>query len=143
MAANSRFAVAVHVVTYLAHQRAMAGTPPLPSGVIATSVDTHPVVIRRVLSALARAGIVESRNGKGGGARLARKPEKITLLDIYRSTEDCELFAARPSRAKSSSRRCAVACRMESLLDPVFDTAQKAAEASLGKITIAQLLKKM
>src|SRR5262245_47633826 len=135
MAANNRFAVAVHVVTYLAHEHDR--DQPLSSAEIAESVDTHPVVIRRVLGALARAGIVKSTPGKRGGARLARNPARITLLDIYRSTEECGLFAAR----RMPSGRCEIACRMESLLDPVFDATQKAAEAALKKITVARLLK--
>src|SRR3712207_248133 len=67
MAASSRFAVAVHILTLLAD----AGGEPVTSEYIAASVNTNPSLIRRLLSALARAGLTTSQLGTGGGALLA------------------------------------------------------------------------
>ncbi|HEX8852924.1 MAG TPA: Rrf2 family transcriptional regulator, partial [Pyrinomonadaceae bacterium] len=81
MSANSRFAVAVHALTLLA----WAGEEPVKSEYLACSVNTNPVVIRRILCALARAGLVTSQTGASGGSRLARPAAEITLREVYRA----------------------------------------------------------
>jgi len=60
---NCRFTVAIHVLCLLAalHPK------PVTSEFIAGSVNTNPVVIRRILAALRRAGLVKSQPGVSGG----------------------------------------------------------------------------
>src|SRR3954468_22554875 len=83
MTGNSRFAVSLHILTYLAYR---AGVP-VPSAEIAASVDTNPVVIRRLLSALVKARLVSAQKGATGGFSLMLAPAKISLLEIYRAAE--------------------------------------------------------
>ena len=40
--------------------------------------------LRVLLQKLIKGGLLESREGKGGGVRLARRPEKITVLELMR-----------------------------------------------------------
>ena len=68
MAANSQFAVAIHVLTILAK----GGDERVKSDYIAGSVNTNPVVIRRLLSNLQEANIVVSQVGAAGGTSLAK-----------------------------------------------------------------------
>ena len=75
---SSRVAVAVHVLAYMAWKRSEAVT----SERIAASVNTNPVVVRRIVGALRNAGMVTVQPGVGGGATLAREPHDITLLDV-------------------------------------------------------------
>ena len=75
---SSRVAVAVHVLAYLAWKRHEAAT----SERIAASVNTNPVVVRRIVGALRNAGMVTVQPGVGGGAQLARTPRDITLLEV-------------------------------------------------------------
>ena len=84
MAANSRFGVAVHVLALLA----LSADERRSSREIADSVATNPVVIRRLLAQLARAGLVESAHGAKGGFRLARPAAKVTLHDVHRAVEE-------------------------------------------------------
>ena len=72
MAANSKFAVAVHALAVIAHHDEQRHT----SRAIAGSISTNPVVIRRLLSQLAKAGIVESTHGAKGGFTLAKPAAK-------------------------------------------------------------------
>jgi DNA-binding IscR family transcriptional regulator len=83
MSTNSRFAVAVHVLSLMA----WSGEEPLKSEQVAESVNTNPVVIRRMLLDLAQAGLVVSQTGSMGGSRLATDPAKTTLLDVYQALE--------------------------------------------------------
>ena len=60
----------------------------------AGSVGSSPVYLRRVLGALRRAGLVESRPGVHGGWLLARAPERITLGDAWRAVQGDEPILA-------------------------------------------------
>src|SRR5579885_1925959 len=88
MMSNSRFTVACHILTLLAQNPA----EPMTSEYIAASVNTNPVVIRRVLGTLRSAHLVMSQGGNGGGWRLASAPAAVTLRDVYRAVEDEPLF---------------------------------------------------
>jgi Rrf2 family protein len=125
--------VAVHVLAYMAWKRSEAVT----SERIAASVNTNPVVVRRIVGALRNAGMVTVQPGVGGGATLAREPDEITLLDVYRAVEDGEeLFSLHPSEP---SRSCNVGGNIRDVLRPIFCTAHRAMESVLGQVTIADV----
>src|SRR5271169_2324333 len=87
---SSKLSVGIHILTIFA----LKPGEPLTSEFISCSVNTNPVVIRRLLGTLREAGLVESRTGVGGGWSLLREPEQITLLDILRAVEpQNEIFA--------------------------------------------------
>jgi Rrf2 family protein len=44
-------------------------------------------LLARVMAKLSRAGLVESSEGRGGGSRLARPPEEVTLRDAVEAVE--------------------------------------------------------
>jgi Rrf2 family protein len=136
MATNTRFAVAVHVLTVLA----WTGDEPVKSDGLATSVNTNPVVIRRIICALGRAGLVTSQSGAGGGSRLARSPGQITLLEVHRAIEGGGIFSL---HRQPPSMSCPVGMHIETVLEDVFGEAHAAVERVLAKITIEQVLQKV
>src|SRR3954468_6690239 len=91
MTRNSRFPVSVHILAYLAYR----GKTAVPSAEIASSVDTNPVVIRRLLGALLKARLVTAQKGATGGFALAKAPEKISLRDIYRAVDPAPDYGLR------------------------------------------------
>lgn len=42
----------------------------------------------KLLQSLSRQGLVKSQKGLGGGFRLAKRPEKISLFDVVQAIED-------------------------------------------------------
>jgi DNA-binding IscR family transcriptional regulator len=58
------------------------------SEMIAESVNTNPVVIRRILSKLKEANLVISKSGPHGGSVIAKHPSKIKLSKIYEAVDD-------------------------------------------------------
>jgi Rrf2 family protein len=136
MAASCRFAFAVHVLAVLAHHREAAAS----SDLLARSVNTNAVVIRRILAELRRAGLVETRPGAGGGARLAEPPEAISLDAVYRALACGPSFAPHP---RQPNHRCPVGRGIESVLNEVFSTAQGAFEAALSQRTLADVLEEV
>lgn len=133
MAVNSRFPVGVHVVTLLAHD----APSPCTSEYVAGSVNTNPVVVRRLLGRLADAGLTESRMGPGGGWTLRRSPEQITLLDVYRATADTGLVAGVPS---PPNPQCPVGRSIQPVLTERISVAERRFHDELAATSIADLL---
>lgn len=138
MSANSRFAVATHLLAGIAFaERRGSSGGPVSSETLAESVNTSAIVVRRILGSLREAGIVQCHAGRHGGASLARPPEQITLLDVYLAVDDPSVFAFSRNEPNAA---CPVGCRMNKLLAPVFDGVQKAIEVELGRIRLSDLL---
>ncbi len=133
MATNSRFAVAVHILSLMAWSE----DEPLKSEQVAESVNTNPVVIRRVLCELAQHKLVVSQTGSTGGSRLARKAEDITLLDVYRAIECPGLFSL---HKQHPNQRCPVGVSIEMVLGEVREELDLAVEKVLFGITIKDVL---
>jgi Rrf2 family protein len=125
--------MAVHVLAVLAYKEGDRVT----SDALAGSVNTNPVVIRRLLLSLQRAKLVETRKGAGSGSRLSRSPGRINLGEIYRAVEDSESFAS-PSRRPSAA--CPVGHCIRGTLAVIFASAQAALEQNLEKTSLATVV---
>lgn len=137
MASSCRFAFAVHVLAVLALKRESGG---VCSDLLARSVNTNPVVIRRLLTRLRHAGLVTIQKGSCGGATLCGQPEKIPLDTIYRAIEPRAAFGHHPHEP---NQRCPVGAGIERVLDEVFASAQAALESALAARTLADVLAAM
>ena len=78
---DRHFTISMHILTLLAKKLDQW----LPSAYIAGSLNLNPVIIRTALSKLQKQGFIETKEGKNGGSRLVRSPEKILLSEIYLS----------------------------------------------------------
>ena len=133
---NSRFAVAVHILTLIATRDG----EPVASDYIAASVNTNASLIRRLLSQLARAGLTTAQMGSGGGALLARPADRITLRDVYRAVAEGDVFGLHRERPNPA---CPVGRNIQALLEIRFDAAARALEAELARTTIADAVAEM
>ena len=119
---------------------AWSGEEPLKSEQVAESVNTNPVVIRRMLLELAEAGLVVSQTGSLGGSRLANDPAKTTLLDVYEALECGGVFSM---HRQPPSRDCPVGVNIETVLGNVFLEVDSAVEQVLGNITINDVVQRL
>jgi len=133
---NQQFATAVHVLTALACNKKEL----MNSDSLATSVNTNPVVIRRLLSLLTKAQLVKTVRGKAGGVKLAREASQINLKDIYLALSPTEAIAPRD---KSPHRDCAVSCAMHSIMSGIAEGTQKATLKYLETQRLSDLSKKV
>lgn len=78
---NTRFAVAVHLLTLLA----AAPGELVDSAALSLSPATNPVHVRRVLGVLRDQGLVRSQTGSHGGWTLTRSPEQINLGQVWQA----------------------------------------------------------
>lgn len=139
---NTRLADAAHLLALLAQHPGV----PVPSDALAASLGTHPTHVRRLLGALAAAGITTVQRGAGGGALLARRADRITALDVWRALGAVDLFGptdARTDAAEPADDGDAVARYGGAALAPVLAAATRAAERELARATIADLLREV
>ncbi|WP_151734836.1 Rrf2 family transcriptional regulator [Paenibacillus tengchongensis] len=130
---STRFAVAIHILTLIDSNKDGKST----SEWIAASVNTNPVVIRRLTGMLHKAGLVDVRPGVAG-ARLTRSSSDITLLDIYRAVNavgEGSLFAVH----EHPNPACPVGRNIAGAIVPVFSAAQTAMEDVLKGVTLEQV----
>lgn len=131
---SSRFTMAIHVFCCI---DVFGPTTKVTSELLASSIGTNPVVVRRLLGQLREAGLVTVARGSGG-CRAARPLEEITLLDVYRAVEPVEageLFRVH----ESPNPECPVGRNIEGLLEGRLDAAQQAMERVLASQTLADL----
>ncbi len=136
MSDSQRFPVAAHALAYMAHKGAMSPETAVSSGLLAASMPTNPVVVRRVTAMLAKAGLIATRPGANGGCWLLRPPERIGLDSVLRAVNGCAHLGCPPPGAKG----CPVSERIPRAVGSAIKAADQAAAERLSRITVADLL---
>ncbi|RDW16237.1 Rrf2 family transcriptional regulator [Oceanobacillus chungangensis] len=134
MKISSRFTIAVHILLLISIERNTRCT----SEYIADSVNTNPVIIRKVMGKLKNAGMIIIHRGPGG-AELLKPLVQITLLDIYRAVEvveEGELFQIH----NDPNPNCAVGANIQGVLELILLKAQDAMETILDEVTMEELV---
>ncbi len=137
MSANSRLTIAVHALTWMA-LASERGDKPMTSDEIAASVNTNPVVIRRSLGDLHRAGLVHVQRGAHAGWSLTRPPTEITLLDVYEAVEQPPLFALHHTEP---NLECPVGHGIRPVLLEIYGAVDDTVQRELARTTIATVLR--
>jgi DNA-binding IscR family transcriptional regulator len=128
MKSDGRLARMLHV---LVHMGLLGGRE--TSERIAQMLNTNPVVVRRTLGALRNHGIVDSEGGRGGGWKLTRPLDRITVLDVQRALIEGQMLPAPLSRDHPN-------CPVERASNAVLKHAHRLAEAELEKAYAATTL---
>lgn len=115
MKRNSRLSLALHTLGHMAGEPDRMST----SAEIADHAGTNPVVVRRVLGQLRKAGLLISEKGHSGGWRLARTPEEITLADVYLALDESLIATRTPDDIPSCSLEHALHTRVSSVLEDI------------------------
>ena len=131
---SSKLTVGIHILTLLA----LSPEETVTSEHIAGSVNTNPVVIRRLLGLLREAGIVESQGGLGGGWRLRIPAKKITLLKVLRAVEPKDETIA--MHRNEPNPKCLVGRNIQAALTGVYLEITQRMDEQLEQATIASIL---
>jgi len=137
MSDSQKFPVAAHALAYLAHKGAFSAPNAVSSTALAASMPTNPVVVRRVTAMLAKAGLIDTRAGAGGGAWLLKRPEDIRLDEVLRAVDGCAHLGVPPPGA----RGCPIGEKIPDAVRGAIAAADAAAADRLSRISVADLLK--
>lgn len=135
MQISMKCSVAVHCLLFIWEAR---GKARVTSTLLAQSTGCHPVVIRNILSALKKAGLITVPRGQGG-AELCRPPEQITLHEIYTALEPkglSSLIGIHPC----DSRACPVAQNIRRVLRQPYHQIEDAVATTMDRITLASMI---
>ena len=131
MKRNSRLSLALHTLSHMAGEPDRMRT----SSDIADHAGTNPVVVRRVLGKLREAGLLTSEKGNAGGWRLARKPQDISLADVYLALDERLVASDETSDAPACSVEHALHKRVSGVLEEIEQSlVQKLGETSISEM---------
>lgn len=136
MQISSRFTIAVHIFACI---DTFKDDCKITSDFLASSVNVNPVIIRKILSQLKNAGLVEVQRGSGGTS-IAKPLQEISFRDIYFAVEcidNGELFHFH----ENPNHKCPVGRNIHNVLDSKLEQVQKTLENELQKITLADIIK--
>jgi len=113
------------------------GQTVLTSDQVAASVNTNPVIIRRSLGDLGRAGLVRVRHGAGAGWSLARAPEEITLLEVYDAVGQESPFGMHHTEP---NLECPVGKGIRPALSQIYGGIEQTVRRELALVSVADVL---
>ena len=135
MQISSRFTIAVHMLVCM---ETFKEQYKITSDFLASSINVNPVIIRRILSQMKDAGLIEVKRGTGGAA-VTRPLEQVTFLDVYRAVEcieDNTLFHFH----ENPNMECPVGKNIHNILDDKLVRVQEAMERELKAITLEEVM---
>lgn len=136
MSDSQRFAMAACVLIYLASKDADQADRRVTSRLLAQTVPTNAVVVRRVTALLGKAGMIAARTGAHGGAWLARAPDAITLDAVLAALDG----GPRMGRAGPAAGEDGVVRRLPAAINAALAAAEEAVRKQLASVTIQDLL---
>lgn len=133
---DTKFSTAIHTLILISESET-----PMNSEQIATSVGTNASYIRKLTTRLRKSGIIEGRRGISG-FKLVKKPEDISLLDIYDSvmeTESLHIFDIH----QNPNDECIVGHNIRPVLNGMFRNMEERVENELSSITLKYAINNM
>ena len=134
MQITSRFTVALHIFTCV---EVFKDEYKVTSDFLAGSINTNPVIIRKILTQLKNAGLIEVARGTGG-ITVTRPLSEITFFDVYQAIEPVEngdLFHFH----ENPNPECPVGRNIHALLDQKLQAIQGAMEDEMKRYTLEAL----
>lgn len=135
MQLSMKCSIAVHCLIFIYEAK---GKAKVTSGLLAQSTGCNPVIIRNILGALKKAGLITVARGPGG-AELCRDPSEITLFMIYSALEPggvTGLIGIHPCDGRS----CPVAQNIRAVLQGPYHQIEASIRQTMEQITLASML---
>ena len=135
MQISIKCSVAVHCLIFI-HEA--EGIAKVTSNLLAESTGSNPVVIRNILSALKKAGLITVPRGTGG-AELCADPSQITLFQIYSALEPdglTSIIGIHPC----DGRPCPVAQNIRKVLEHPYHQIEDAIKEAMEEITLQSMI---
>lgn len=127
---NVQFATYLHILVLLELNEGSL----LSSSYISESININAAIVRKAVGELRQAGLVESKEGKGGGTRLSKAAKEILLSDIYKVINGVSILG----KTNSPNPKCPIGKQINSHIIHLYSETEKSLVNHLQKITLAE-----
>ena len=131
---NGRFPISLHILTLLASEEGVLRS----SDYLASSININPVLVRKEISNLRKHGIIDSKEGKNGGATLARPADKILLSEVYHAVQQSALLGNSKNKPNPN---CPIGRQINQHLDQLYDELENTLLNKLAHMTLGDFVK--
>ena len=131
---NTRFATSIHILTLLAFEP----DEWLSSEYVSGSININPVMVRKELLTLQKAGLVQTKKGKDGGTKLNRPATDILLSEVLEAVSNSDILGR---KNLTTNPKCRVGSQINRNLDRVFLQTEQAVQQSLAGQSLADFMK--
>lgn len=128
------FIIAVHALVYLSHTGRYTSSTEL-----AGSICTNSARIRKVMSKLSAAGLVETREGKSGGFRIKGDAGRMTLGNVAAAMNTS--FASPKWKSREFDEKCLISTHMKDEMETLGRKMDGVLYSFLDGITICDIEK--
>lgn len=128
---DSRLSAVLHALLHMADHDG-----PLTSEHLALCMRTNPVVVRRTMGLLRKAGLVTSAKGHAGGWTIAVPLARISMRQLYEALGAPRVFAI---GNRSANPACLVEQSVNTVMDAAFDEAEALLMQRFEAVTVADL----
>lgn len=135
MQISMKCSIAIHCLIFIHEAKGIAK---VTSTLLAESTGCNPVIIRNIISALKKAGIITVARGTGG-AELCISPSEITLYMIYSALEPkglSSLIGIHPCEG----RKCPVAQNIRQVLKKPYQQIEDSIQRTMESITLQSMI---
>lgn len=136
MSYSLAFSQAIITVIFVADKVQLGMFDFVPTKQLSESLNIARPTAVKILSNLAGAGIIETREGAKGGVRLAVSPADVTILDIFEAIETGKPMFRHDYRLHVMGEKPA---RVQAEVLATLNAAEAAMKAQLSTTTIADL----
>ena len=136
MQISSRFTIALHIFACV---ETFKGTHKLTSDFLSQSINVNPVIIRKTLSQLKKAGLIHVARGTGG-AELAKAADEMSLLDIYQAVECLGSTGQLFGFHDNPNPACPIGHNIHNVLDGKLEDIQTAMEKEMSQTTLKDVV---
>ena len=137
MSYSLSFSQSLFVVLYIADKVTSGVYTFTPTQEISNNLGLSPSSTSLILRKLNRSGIVETREGAGGGVRLAHSPSEITVLDIFMAIEQKRPLFQGNVQPKVTGKK---PTRAQQSIEKVLQESEKAMKENLDTVSVQLLL---
>lgn len=129
---TGELSIAVHAIVYLNHINKK-----LSSEALAENICTNPARIRKVLSKLKKAGLIQTKEGLEGGYYFDKNPSEVDLSMI---SEAIRIeFINQSWKSGNQNMECLVASGMAEVMDHIYSDLNHECRNHLKTISVADL----
>ncbi len=130
------FGIAVHALIYIDHAGGVQSSEQL-----AENICINPARVRKIMAKLKKAGLVETREGVGGGYSFPGTLEDTSLLTLAEAVEARFVSPGKPSG--NMDMDCRIASGIGTVMEDLCDRLDEECRERLSTVTLANVATKL